>query len=200
MTRSSTSALLGSETLPNVLASLLAAPTRPLRQADLITYWSHHKLAGQRALERAVATGLVVRQGKGRALRYVASTTAPDYYAARELAVCAKLRDRVSGLRGHGGAYIFGSFAARSDLPDSDIDVLLVGDLDRPAFHRDFWQLEMRLGRSINVVDYSWDEFVQRWRGGSAFLETVVAKPSVVVAGPQLAELAKAAAPAPLAA
>jgi predicted nucleotidyltransferase len=200
MLRSSTSALLGSETLPNVLASLLAAPTRPLRQADLVSYWSHHKLAGQRALERAVACGLVVRQGEGRALRYLASTTAPDYYAARELAVAAKLRERVCRLRGRSGAYIFGSFAARSDVPDSDIDVLLVGGLDREAFHRDFWQLEMRLGRSINVVDYSWGEFVQRRREGSAFLDGVVDKPSVVIAGPPLAELVRAAGPAPLAA
>ncbi|MBJ7593738.1 MAG: hypothetical protein JF886_02565 [Candidatus Dormibacteraeota bacterium] len=36
MTRTSTATLFGSETLGSVLASLLAAPTRPLARADLV--------------------------------------------------------------------------------------------------------------------------------------------------------------------
>ncbi len=196
MTRTSTAALFGSETLANVLASLLSAPTRGLAQADLVRYWSHHKLTGQRALERAVATGLVRRQGAGRDLRYTAMPAAPDFHAARELAVGEQLRRRLTDLGEHSGAYIFGSFAARTDSPDSDIDVLLVGDLDYGFFHWDFWQLELRLGRPVNVVEYGWDDFKRRVVDGSVFLRGLLAQPLLTVAGPTLAELVDAALPA----
>ncbi len=94
-----------------------------------------------------------------RGLRYTARPAAPDFHAARELAVRDQLRRRLHGLGDLAGAYIFGSFAARTDSPDSDVDVLLVGDMDRPAFQQDFWQLELRLGRSVNVVEYQWEDF-----------------------------------------
>jgi len=193
MTRTSTAALFGSETLGNVLASLLAAPTRPLAQADLVRYWSHHKLTGQRALDRAVASGLVRREGTGRGLRYTAQPAAPDFHAARELAVGDQLRRRLHGLGMRSGAYIFGSFAARSDTPDSDVDVLLIGDMDRLAFQQDFWQLEQRLGRAVNVVDYGWADFQRRVAEGSQFLSGLLTQPLLTVAGPPLADLVEAA-------
>ncbi|MBJ7593262.1 MAG: nucleotidyltransferase domain-containing protein [Candidatus Dormibacteraeota bacterium] len=193
MTRTSTAALFGSETLGNVLASLLAAPTRPLAQADLVRYWSHHKLTGQRALDRAVASGLVRRDGAGHALRYTAEPAAPDFYAARELAVGEQLRRRLRGFGKRSGAYIFGSFAARTDTPDSDVDVLLVGEMDRDVFNEDFWQLELRLGRPVNVVSYGWEEFRQRVVDGSPFLRALLAQPLLTVAGQPLAGLVEAA-------
>ncbi|GAC1583380.1 MAG: hypothetical protein NVS3B18_16530 [Candidatus Dormibacteria bacterium] len=193
MARSSTAALFGSETLGNVLASLLAAPTRPLAQADLVRYWSHHKLTGQRALDRAVASGLVRREGAGRTLRYTARPAAPDFHAARELAVGDQLRRRLHGLSERSGAYIFGSFAARTDTPESDIDILLIGDLDRAAFQQDFWQLELRLGRSVNVVEYGWGDFQRRVAEGSRFLSGLLTRPLLTVVGPPFADLVEAA-------
>ncbi len=103
------------------------------------------------------------------------------------------MRRRLRGFGKRFGAYIFGSFAARTDTPDSDVDVLLVGEMDRDVFNEDFWRLELRLGRPVNVVTYGWEDFRQRVADGSPFLRGLLAQPLLTVAGQTLAGLVEAA-------
>lgn len=74
----------------------------------------------------------------------------------------ATLKKDFENITGLQEAYIFGSYARGKMQEHSDIDVLLVGNHDHGAVFKITSSLEEKLGREINVVDYSPEEFAKK--------------------------------------
>ena len=91
--------------------------------------------------------------------------------------------EALAGVAGVRLAFLYGSFAAASERPGSDIDVMVVG---RPAtrdVHRALRPVEDALRREVNYVVLDEDEFARRWRDNDGFLRDVLAGPVRVVVG-----------------
>ncbi len=89
-------------------------------------------------------------------------------------------------------AFVFGS-AARGELrSDSDVDVLVVGDVPFAAVADALAGAQTRLGRDVNPTVYPPAEFRKKLRAGHHFLTTVLREPRLfAVGGPdELARLA----------
>ena len=69
------------------------------------------------------------------------------------------LKETLSHLNGLKEVYIFGSYAKNSLEADSDIDVLLIGSHDALAARKAVLPLQKRLGREINMIDFSEREY-----------------------------------------
>jgi len=81
-------------------------------------------------------------------------------------------------------AFIYGSFASGKETPESDVDVMIVGDdvsLDDvvPALG----DAQRQLGREINPTIYSSEEFTRRLAEKRHFVTQVVAGPKIFVMG-----------------
>jgi len=80
-------------------------------------------------------------------------------------------------------AFIHGSVAEGRERSESDLDLIIVGDVAGPSLSKALRPLRARLGRDLNVTRYSADEFRAKRNAHDPFLEVVMAKPKLYVAG-----------------
>jgi len=76
-------------------------------------------------------------------------------------------------------AYIFGSFANGALSPESDIDLLLVGEHSSLAAKRDILALQHSLKREINVVDITSDELKRKMKQKDEFFSRIFSQPII---------------------
>lgn len=86
--------------------------------------------------------------------------------------------------------FVFGSVARNTQSLDSDIDVMLIGDVTIDLVTPLLKNAERILGKQINPVIYSVQRFQDRLREGNHFLTTVMREPKIPisVAGTLLSE------------
>lgn len=90
-----------------------------------------------------------------------------------EISPEAALRDILGGIKGLQQAYLFGSYVSGKFHKDSDLDLLLVGSHDLMLVRQQLASLQKRLGRDINIVDYSPLEYQEKLKEAGGFLEKV---------------------------
>jgi predicted nucleotidyltransferase len=80
-------------------------------------------------------------------------------------------------------AFVFGSVARDEQVRDSDIDLMVIGDVRlkelAPALH----SAEQTLGRPVNPVLFSPEKFREQYRAGNPFLLDVVRKAKIFLKG-----------------
>ena len=87
-------------------------------------------------------------------------------------------------------AFIFGSIATDTASIDSDIDLMIVGDVSLEKIIGRLRKAEKQLNREINPSVFSADDFRERYLNESPFLLDIVEKPKKFVIGGEH-ELAK---------
>ena len=143
----------------------------------------------QRDLARLTAAGILRSAwGSGRTVSYSA-VPGPFWELARKLVaasddpaqiLAAALRD-VAGIE---AAFLFGSHASGTAQPDSDVDVLVVGDaVDRRGLHRQLFEVGQTLGRQVNALCYTRQMLAERLASGAGFAREVLERPTIPVAG-----------------
>ena len=85
-------------------------------------------------------------------------------------------------------AAIFGSWAEGHTTAGSDIDLLVVGDVDRGELLAAAPEVGRLAGREIDVTAYRPDEFADKIASGSGFLTTVLRGPLLPLVGDLAAE------------
>ena len=94
------------------------------------------------------------------------------------------MRAAFAGVEGVDAAFIFGSQARGDTHEDSDIDLLIIGRDDvHSAVSQPLTEIEILLGREIDVMDYTRDRAIDRLRKGSTFFLRVLREPMLWVAG-----------------
>jgi predicted nucleotidyltransferase len=90
-------------------------------------------------------------------------------------------------------AFVFGSVASETAGPESDIDLMVVGDIGLRRVANLLSGMAARLGREINPHVLTAEEFARRKRTADHFISSVLATPRLFVVGSEheLAELAK---------
>jgi len=183
-------ALFGSETLPRLLAALAAEPDRQFTAGELEELIGASHDSTFRALQRAVATGLVERERVGRQFVYRVDVDSPIFPEIKTL--LSKLAGPADALRralaGMGppeveAAFLFGSAARAQDTLASDLDVFVVGDVSRFTLARQLAGAERELGREVNAMAYSREDVAGRLAAGDGFLREVWDKPKLMLVG-----------------
>lgn len=139
----------------------------------------------QREVDRLVEAGVLLTRKRGR-VRFVRPD--PDYMLLQPLrqivaATYGPLNVVTEAFAGSAGAerlIVFGSWAARihgepGPLPN-DIDVLIVGDMDRPDIEARAFDAGEAIGLDVNVTFLSVDEWE---KGATSFVATVKSRPMV---------------------
>jgi len=80
-------------------------------------------------------------------------------------------------------AFIYGSVASGEEDSLSDIDLMVVGDVDLMALSSVIAQLEKELGREINYMAITRGELETRLAAGEPFIQNVLAGPKVMLIG-----------------
>jgi uncharacterized protein len=143
----------------------------------------------QRELAALVSAGLVKRTTQGRQVYFQADSESPVFGELRSLflktaGVADVLREGLRPLKERiVAAFVFGS-AARGELRNnSDIDVLVVGDVSFGEVVVALSEAQRVLGREVNPTVYPVGEFREKLRNGHHFLNAVLSEPYVLVIG-----------------
>jgi predicted nucleotidyltransferase/transcriptional regulator with XRE-family HTH domain len=88
-------------------------------------------------------------------------------------------------------AFVFGSVAREEQIRDSDIDIMVIGEVRLKELALALHPTEQTLGRPVNPVLFSPEKFREQYREGNPFLLDVVRKDKIFLKGSHddLAEL-----------
>jgi len=93
------------------------------------------------------------------------------------------IRNSLSQIRNIQFAFIYGSFASKSEKESSDIDVMIIGDPDISLLNEKTRELEQRLKREISLSIYSWEEYEIKKKGKSGFILDFLKRPKIMLIG-----------------
>ena len=165
-----------------ILAAFYAGPGLVTHPRELARRLGHPSQVVGRELERLERAGILASESVGRARRYrvnVDSPIAGDVrgLVLRTIGVDALIETALSGTAGIEEAWIFGSHARGTERSSSDIDLLLIGPVDRAAISERLVEVEQELGRDVNVVAYTRAELADLEAAGDPFVVDVLANP-----------------------
>ncbi len=173
-----------------VLALLFGQPDREFFVTEIIALADCGRGAVQRELAKLADSGLAAVSRVGNRKYYMANPNSPLFDE-----ICGILRKTVGVETSIGDALapladklslavLFGSVARRTDTAASDIDLLLVSDeLTLEAVYGVLAPAEELLGRRMNPILYTQDEFRRRRADRTGFVTRVLDAPHVVLMG-----------------
>ena len=132
--------------------------------------------------------GVIERRMVGRSALYRRAEASPlleplTTLVERTLGLEPELRKRLGGLDGVEAAAIFGSWAAGTIGPRSDVDVLVIGEPDADELERAARAVERLAGREVNLTLYDRADWAKRVADGSGFASTVLERPLIPLVG-----------------
>jgi predicted nucleotidyltransferase len=181
--------LFRSELQLRMLGLLLLSSQDTWSAPQLTQALAANPVAIHRELHRALASGLLLREPIGKTYVYRAATDSPLYEPLRLLlertvGVEAELKRALEDVPGLEAAFIHGSFATKKKLrPTSDVDLLVLGNVDPHALRRRVRQIEGRLGREIDVMAYTPEEFAALAADGNSLVRGIIRGPVTPLVG-----------------
>lgn len=152
------------------------------RQSGISVGALHHELG------RLMEADLVFKQSDGNRVRYSINRSHPIAAPLQEvvLKTCglpAQIRQALAPLgKSLSFAAIFGSMASGTSHADSDVDMILVGDVTHAEIIEKIQPLEERLGREISFRLYDAKSFHDREKS-DPFLKKVLQRPLINLIG-----------------
>jgi predicted nucleotidyltransferase len=184
--------LFRSDMQVRLLALVLLQPERSWTLHELAEAVAAPQSSVHRELARAQAAGVIRRDDTARPHRFAAATDDAAY------ASLADLLRRAVGIESElravldrpdvAAALIYGSWASGNRRPESDIDVLVVGDGELRELRRLVRPIEKGTGRSIDLTLMRKDEVRRLLTERSSFVRRVMESPVTVLVG-DLAEV-----------
>jgi uncharacterized protein len=163
-----------------LLAAILLSPDKWWYLSELAAHLKTSPSSLQRELDSLTESGILERKQEGRRTYYKARRDSPVFDELRGLfsktaGIVPALQAELArfGNRIHWGA-IYGSIARGEEGAESDIDLLIVGDVATADLLPTLRRVEQKFGRDVNVKRYSEREFRDKMREGDHFLKSVV--------------------------
>jgi predicted nucleotidyltransferase len=174
-----------------ILAATLLQPQRAWYLSDLARHLKRTPSSLQRELAVLTSAGILTARRHGRMVFFQANTSLPIFAELQTL--LAKTTGVVDVLhkillpyaRHIKCAFIFGSIAGNQERPESDIDLMLIGQLRLSDIAPPLRLATQRLAREINPKIYTPEEFLRKLAIHDHFLESVMTKPKLFVFGTQ---------------
>lgn len=131
-----------------------------------------------RELATLIRQGLFVARVRGRQKYFRLNRDHPLYDELRRIifktvGVIGQLERVLAQVPGIQEAYLYGSFARDQQDPQSDIDILLIGDPEGKQLEQAIRRVERRLARAVNFTWMTPKEFAQRRARKDPFLEDI---------------------------
>ncbi|MFH1016808.1 MAG: nucleotidyltransferase domain-containing protein [Pseudomonadota bacterium] len=145
--------------------------------------------AVQREVKRLSEAGILERTTRGREVFYQANPQSPIFQDLKSLVLKTmgaadllrkefeKLKDKVRV------AFIYGSFAKGEPRKESDVDLLVVGNVTLAEIVAKLEKSQKALGREINPTVYPVSEFRKKLSAGNHFLQSVLKEPKIFLVG-----------------
>jgi len=172
-----------------VLALLLLHPERKLHVREISRLTGTTPGTMSKELARLHEAGLLERERVGNQLRYSANSTHQIYtelagILRKTVGLADVLVQALASLaEGIELAFIYGSVARGTETQGSDIDLLVVGNLDFGSLIDALHDVETKVGREVNAKLFSQREWRGKVKGGDAFAAEILKGPRILLVG-----------------
>ena len=138
-------------------------------------------------VEKLAALGVVLRRKDGNRVYYAANEYHPLFKEIRGLVLktCGLVDVLGKALKGKGVycAFVFGSIAQGTATPESDVDLMVIGDIGLRKLTGLLAGVGNQLGREINPHVLNAPEFSKRLKTREHFVASVMASPRIWIVG-----------------
>ena len=170
-----------------VLSLLLLHPTMDYHVRELARQTGTAPGTLHKELARLAAAGLLLRKEQGNQVRYQANQQCPVFPELagllRKTTGAAEILTTALAPLQLALALIFGSVASGTETASSDVDVLIIADAGFADVVGATYPAQAELGREINPVVYSAQEFRRRVQEQDAFVQDLLGKPKIFLIG-----------------
>ena len=133
----------------------------------------------KRELGIMARTSLLSAEKKGRQVFFHVNSSCPFLGELRGLylkteGLVEKLRGALAGFPGIRYAFIFGSFAGGRAGRHSDLDLMVIGDVDEKAAADALFAVQQSTGREINFIIWAMADLKEKIKSSSGFLKSIV--------------------------
>ena len=142
----------------------------------------------QRTINSMESEGILVSEYRANARYFKVSKEYPLYKELKSIVfktvgIGGGIRDRLQKLPGIKLAFIYGSYAQRRENYLSDIDLMIIGELNEDKLVKELDYLEKLLKREINYKLYNYSDFKRDIRAGDPFLHSVLKDKKILLIG-----------------
>ena len=180
---------LFSKTQQHVLALLFCQPEKAFYLKEIIDWAKSGTGTVQRELSKLEQADLLRSWKVGHQRFYQANETSPIFselcgIVNKTFGLVGVLQKALNPIHANIClAFVYGSIARGSGRANSDIDLLVVGDVSHQVLLELLRAVETELGRTINPTLYTEAEFRSRIEAGKSFIIRVLAQPKWFVIG-----------------
>ena len=181
--------LLGSRVRAKLLGRLFAHPNERYFVRQLTGLVGEDSTNVSRELARLQELGVLLSQTEGRQKYYQANSQCPVFaelhgLALKTVGLADVLRDALTPLSGKiKTAFVYGSMASGEAGPKSDVDLMVIGDVDEMRLHKALSKTEEALGRAVNYTLMGLREFHRRRKEKNGFFARVLRGPKIAILG-----------------
>jgi predicted nucleotidyltransferase len=163
-----------------VLTATLTRPEKWWYLSELAEFLHTRPSSLQRELAALVQSGVLEQRRDGRRIYFKAGTRSPIFRDLRSifektvgLIPVLKITLRPFDTK-IACAFVYGSIARQEERATSDVDLMVIGEVGLAELSPALRKVEKRLGREVNLTNYSVHEFGKKVTQGDHFLTAVL--------------------------
>ena len=180
--------IIKSKTRASILGLFFNNPEKEyyLRQIEQLIGYSAGNI--RREISRLESDGLFLSRNMGNIKLYKLNTDYPLYNEIRNIirktiGIEGGLKAILKNMKNIDFAFIYGSFAAERENALSDIDVIVIGNVKPKEAKRLFFEYQSKIGREINSIIYTKEEFIGKLREKNHFISSVIGEKKILIKG-----------------
>lgn len=179
--------ILSSKMRAEIFRLLFGVSSQPLHMREIERRSAMPSGSVVQELRKLLRLGLVTSHRDGNRVCYEANKASPLYNEIRGLVrktsgLADVLSDALTDDRIE-LAFVFGSVARGEEKAESDVDLMVIGDVGLRKITGLLSGVAERLGREINPHAFTRQEFVKRLKGREHFVANVMKSPKLFVVG-----------------
>jgi len=142
----------------------------------------------QREVKKLKEIGLLEESISGNRVYYRANRKSPIFEDLKRIffkteGIVKALKENLEDKNKIDFAFIYGSYAEGKETTSSDIDLMVLGDIESKKVSKILSGVKENLQREINFVVFSMKEFVGRIKDKDNFLLSVMKEPKITILG-----------------
>lgn len=180
--------IISSQTGAAILNLFFDDPQREyyLRQIEKITGYSVGNI--RREIIKLESEGLFLTRPIGKIKLYRLNTDYPLYeeiknIVRKTIGIEGALKNLLSKCRNVDFAFIYGSLAEGKEKTSSDVDIVVIGDVNTREIKSLFFDYQSKISREVNSIVYSRKEFLNKLKEKNHFVFAIVKQKKIFIRG-----------------
>ena len=157
-----------------------------LRELERILNFSVGNI--RRELVKLERTGVFLSENKGNLVYYYLNKSYPLFEELKSIIFKTSgapkmLQNILEKFNGISQAFIYGSFAKGDEREGSDIDLLIIGEVNEDKLIEEIGELERKLQRETNYAIYEKEDFKKKKEEGNPFVLDILKEKKIFLIG-----------------